>query len=188
MVGLEYFDPPAEGSKERPKFDAWYNEQKEKTYVFKEAMYYYCRLDVDILRQGCIVFARLIKDITNVFPFYDKTCHTIAGLALKVYRTNFLNEDTIGQIPAQGYGGNVNQSTVALYWLRELENNLDGATLHGKLSPNGESNIMGHYVDGYCPETNTIYQFHGCFFHGCKTCYDRDKINMVLSESFYTLH
>jgi hypothetical protein len=41
-----------------------------------------------------------------------------AGLALKIYRTNFLNEETIGQIPARGYGGNVNQSTIALYWLR----------------------------------------------------------------------
>ncbi|CAB3977399.1 DNA polymerase [Paramuricea clavata] len=161
MVGLEYFDPPAEGFKERAKFDVWYNEQKKKTYIFKEAMYYYCRLDVDILRQGCIVFARLIKDITNVFPFYDKTCHTIAGLALKVYRTNFLNEATIGQIPAQGYGGNVNQSTIALYWLREIENNLDG-TLHSKQSPNGERNIMGRYVDG-------------------------DSINTVLNESFYIL-
>jgi len=23
-------------------------------------------------------------------------------------------------------------------------------------------------VDGYCKETTTIYQFHGCYFHGCK--------------------
>jgi hypothetical protein len=189
MVGLEYFDPPSEGSEERLKFDIWYNSQKEKTYVFKDAMYYYCRLDVDILRQGYIIFARLIKNITNVFPFYDKTCHTIAGLALKVYRTNFLRDETIGQIPAQGYGGNINQSTIALYWLRNIESDLEmnGNTLHSKLSPDGEYKIMGHYVDGYCPETNTIYQFHGCFFHGCETCYDGEMPNVVVNESFYTL-
>ncbi|CAB4001892.1 Hypothetical predicted protein [Paramuricea clavata] len=75
MIGLEYFDPPPEGSK-CEKFDLWYDAQKRKTYVFKEAIYYYCPLDVDILRQGCIIFARLIKNITGVFPFYDKTCHT----------------------------------------------------------------------------------------------------------------
>jgi len=23
-------------------------------------------------------------------------------------------------------------------------------------------------VDGYCPETRNIYEFLGCFFHGCK--------------------
>jgi hypothetical protein len=100
MVGLECFDPPSEGTEEREKIDIWYNAQKEKIYNFKEAIYYYCRLDVDILRQGCVIFSRLIKNVTNVFPFYDKTCHTIAGLALKIYRTNFLNEETIGQIPA----------------------------------------------------------------------------------------
>ena len=189
MVGLEYFDPPQEGSEERLKFDVWYAAQREKPYVFREAIYYYCRLDVDILRQGCIVFARLIKNITNVFPFYDKTCHTIAGLALKVYRTNFLNESTIGQIPPQGYGGNINQSTIALLWLRDIEKELSflGNTLCSKLSPSGEYNIMGNYVDGYCSETNTIYQFHGCFFHGCQNCYDGELMNYVLNETFYTL-
>jgi hypothetical protein len=85
MVGLEYFDPPAEGTKERKNFDDWYAVQKDKNYVFKDAIYYYCRLDVDILRQGCIIFARLIKNITGVFPFYDKTCRTIAGLALTLF-------------------------------------------------------------------------------------------------------
>jgi hypothetical protein len=24
-------------------------------------------------------------------------------------------------------------------------------------------------VDGYCAETNTVYKFFGCYFHGC-TC------------------
>jgi hypothetical protein len=100
MIGLEYFDPPLEGSKQRKTFDEWYAKQLNKTYVFCDAIYYYCRLDVDILRQGCIIFERLIHDVTGVLPFYDKTCHTIAGLALKIYRSNFLDKNTIGQIPA----------------------------------------------------------------------------------------
>ena len=28
-------------------------------------------------------------------------------------------------------------------------------------------------MDGYHPETKTIFQFHGCFWHGCKQCYER---------------
>ena len=172
MIGLEYFDPPAKGTGQRRKFDTWYAEQLVKPYNFKKAIYYYCRLDVDILRQGCIVFARLIKEITSVFPFYDKTCHTIAGLALKIYRCNFLVKDTIGQIPAQGYGGNINQTE---------------HVLHSALSPQGEMRILGHPVDGYCEETRTIYQFHGCFYHGCRACYESDEYNTVLNETFYTL-
>ncbi len=32
-------------------------------------------------------------------------------------------------------------------------------------------------VDGYCNETNTVYQFHGCFWHGCEKCFKPDVIN-----------
>ena len=37
----------------------------------------------------------------------------------------------------------------------------------------GEFTVPGtnFKVDGYCAETNTIYEFHGCFYHGCPTCY-----------------
>ena len=31
-------------------------------------------------------------------------------------------------------------------------------------------------ADGYCEDTNTIYEFQGCYFHGCPSCYpDREK-------------
>ena len=69
MVGLEYFDLANESIDERKKFVLWYAEQEKKTYVFRKAIYYYCRLDVDILRQGCVKFARLIADITGIYPF-----------------------------------------------------------------------------------------------------------------------
>lgn len=26
-------------------------------------------------------------------------------------------------------------------------------------------------ADGYCEDNNTIYEFNGCFYHGCPTCY-----------------
>ena len=31
--------------------------------------------------------------------------------------------------------------------------------------------ICGAFVDGYCEKTLTIYQYHGCYFHGCKNCF-----------------
>ena len=30
---------------------------------------------------------------------------------------------------------------------------------------------LGFFVDGYCQATNTVYEFHGCFWHGCPRCY-----------------
>src|SRR5882724_9087891 len=32
-------------------------------------------------------------------------------------------------------------------------------------------------VDGYDKETKTVYQFHGCFWHGCKRCFRPDIMN-----------
>jgi hypothetical protein len=185
MVGLEYFDLVDQSVSERNIFDQWYTEQQKKLYVFREAIYYYCGMDVDILRQCCVKFAQLIVDITGIFPFYDQTCHTIAGLALKIYRANFLTEETIGQIPATGYGGNVNQSVIALCWLSQLRD--EGLSLRSKLSPEGEEKILNRFVDGYCAETNTIYQFHGCFFHGCRNCFDGEDFNKVTGDRYYFL-
>ena len=110
-------------------------------------------------------------------------------LALKIYRSNFLMKETIGQVPAGGYGTDVNQSAIALCWLREIESELreNDMELISKLSFGGEKQIMGHFIDGFCVETNTIYQFHGCFYHGCKKCYAVDAYNTVLHEKLYNL-
>ena len=28
------------------------------------------------------------------------------------------------------------------------------------------------FVAGYCRETSTLYQCHGCFYHSCPYCYE----------------
>ena len=33
------------------------------------------------------------------------------------------------------------------------------------------------FVDGYCRETNTVYECYGCYWHGCPRCYDRTKVH-----------
>ena len=65
-------------------------------------MYYYCSSGVDILRKGCITFSLLMSESGNVHPSYDTSCITIASLALKTYRVNFLRKKCIGIIPASG--------------------------------------------------------------------------------------
>jgi cytochrome c-type biogenesis protein CcmE len=60
--------------------------------------------------------------------------------------------------------------------------------LTNKFSASGEEKILGHFVDGFCGETNTIYQFHGCFYHGCMKCYESDDYNTVVNETFYNLN
>ena len=43
------------------------------------------------------------------------------------------------------------------------------------------------FVDGYCKTTNTVYEFQGCFWHGCPKCYTADRINPVLQRDMIEL-
>jgi hypothetical protein len=41
-----------------------------------------------------------------------------------------------------------------------------------------ENYRIGKYnVDGYDSETKTVYEFYGCFSHGCPRCYTKDAFN-----------
>lgn len=43
-------------------------------------------------------------------------------------------------------------------------------------------------ADGYCKDTNTIYEFHGDFWHGNPKIYDQNKINPRTQTTFGTLY
>jgi hypothetical protein len=52
----------------------------------------------------------------------------------------------------------------------------------------GEVDICGATVDGFKYETNTVYQYHGFFWHGCPKCYNVDTINNVSHETMGDLY
>lgn len=43
-------------------------------------------------------------------------------------------------------------------------------------------------ADGYCKETNTIYEFHGDFWHGNPKIYNKNKVNNVNGKTFGELY
>ena len=69
-------------------------------------------------------------------------------------------------------------SKPSIDWLNSLPNAED--IQHG--DNYGEYRIpkTRYHADGYDHKTNTIYEFHGCYWHGCKKCYpDRDSCKVV---------
>ena len=140
MIDKKFFDVDNMDEKTKNGFEKWYLEKTIEKYNFREEMYYYCSSDVDILRKGCVKFSQLFAKSANITPFYDSSCITIASLALKIFRFNFLREKCVGIIPAGGYRGRVNQSLNALIWLDEVNTKVDGA-LEYKCSRNGGENI-----------------------------------------------
>ncbi|CAF3781358.1 unnamed protein product [Rotaria socialis] len=57
-------------------------------------------------------------------------------------------------------------------WLQTIENQLQRNLEHNK-------KIERYDVDGCDKLTNTVYEFNGCFFHGCQKCYDSEEINLM---------
>ena len=71
---------------------------------------------------------------------------------------------------AQPYG------QMAIQWLTR-ESERTGLSIRHQA--NGREKRIGKLpVDGWCAETRTAYQFHGCFWHGCPKCHtDPEETN-----------
>ncbi|XP_056000351.1 uncharacterized protein LOC130048117 [Ostrea edulis] len=74
-------------------------------------------------------------------------------------------QDTIAIIPNMGYQPSRRYSAKACRWLTSLDPNIR----HAKNG--GEITIGPYTVDGYEEESRTVYEFYGCYWHGCPTCY-----------------
>ena len=74
-------------------------------------------------------------------------------------------------------------SFIAIKWL-EWEAKQRGIHIHyARCGHGGERHILGARVDGYHPETKTVFQFHGCFWHGCLQCYPDERKGLVQQKT-----
>ena len=86
------------------------------------------------------------------------------------------------------YGGNKKFSYAACQWI-EKQSELIGRHIHHALCGHGGEYYVHLYagkeknshareisVDGYEPESNTIFQYHGCKWHGCPCRKERNSL------------
>ena len=168
----EYYAPEEMRAKTKAAFEEWYESEsaKQEVFVFKQQLLDYCKIDVEILKKGCMAFRRGFMEATfGVDPF--EKC-TIASACMTAYRQSFMTPQTIARIPANGYPWSPNHSVAAMSWLTFLE--FEGKNIQHAWNL-GEFRIpeCGLYADGYDEATRTVYSFAGCFFHGCLECYGR---------------
>lgn len=78
---------------------------------------------------------------------------------MAVFRSLHIEPDTIAMVPVSGYTTNVNYSPDSIRWL-DFVAMQDGVNIEHALNNTGERKVGSTYVDGFCEETNTIYQFH----------------------------
>ena len=118
---------------------------------------------------------------SGIDPF--ESCITIASACNLVFRNNFLESESIGIIPPHGYRPQQNRSRKAIQWIRcisQRENINIQHALNG-----GEKQIRSYFVDGYTELQNgvrTVYEFHGCLWHGCPKCFLARMPQMFFKE------
>lgn len=72
-----------------------------------------------------------------------------------------------------------NKSWICDKWLSSLNN-----TIYKEYPiPN-----LSYVADAYDKDTNTIFEFYGCFWHGCPKCYDPNKINTKINKTMEKLY
>ena len=82
---------------------------------------------------------------------------------------------TIAIVPE--YTKTDNFSKMSIIWLNYMSN---GCNIKHALNGSEKKLTIGnktYKVDGFCEETNTVYEFYGCFWHGCPKCYRPNIIN-----------
>ena len=165
---VHYYHPNGMKPKVREEFLTWHKEKVESNYVFnfKEEIEKYCRSDVDILRNCCMKFREMLREITGIDPF--EKCITIASVCHEVYRTNYLEKDTIA-VFNNNRQLKTKQSNIAVKWLSWLAEKDEIDIEH--VRNGGEKRIGKYSLDGYCEERNTVYEFQGCYWHGKDVTY-----------------
>ena len=177
-----YYLPNTMKPEARQEFLQWHAEQVENNYVFdfQKEMESYCRSDVDILRKCCLDFRDILEETTGVDPF--EKCLTIASVCHMVYSTNYLVENTIA-VFSDEQRLKTKTSNKAVKWLSWLAETEEIDIEHARNG--GEKRIGGYSVDGFCEERNTVYEFHGCFWHG--KYYGASLRGFFLSNFYFSL-
>lgn len=176
LPSAHYYDPDGMHASKRKDFEKWHEEHKNDVFVYQDELLKYCISDVDILQRACASFRQIFHDQCKVDPFKESI--TIASACNLVFRKNFLKSNKIALIPPNAYGVNDNQSAIALTWIHFQSLNNGQHIFHA--ANGGEKTLYGYKVDGLHVESKTVYEFMGCFYHGCPKCYsDRDLVNPV---------
>ena len=184
IPALEFFDPEGMSEKKKKELEEWHADQVRRNvkYDFAREMEEYCKSDVALLQAGCEAFTQEFQSHAGFNPFIS--CVTIASACHLFWRKQCLKAETIAVEPLKGWrGANVNHSIKALQWLYYKEHCIPKQGVCPDrikhVRNGGEQRVTtatnSYFVDGYDAHTKTIYEFNGCFWHGCPECYPTNR-------------
>ena len=169
----KYYGFNSMGVEDRAAFLDWHQLNVDSNYLFdfQSELRSYCRSDVDILRRSMIQFRELFLKVVNIDPLQYVT---IASVCMAIMRSKYLKTKEVAVV--KDTTNHETASKISIKWLNYKA--VTGEIFIQHALNGGEYNIseVGK-VDGYSASTNTVYEFQGCFWHGCPKCYSGDTIN-----------
>ena len=176
-----FYDPEGMSAKKREDFVRWHAAKVDSGYTFnlKNDMASYCESDVKLLKAGCAKFVQEFREASDFDPM--EKCLTIASACNRYWRKVRLIPKSVAVQPFNGWkGAESRQSVIARQWLdyknhRLREQNASASDVIRHTFNGGEVQINGMLVDGVDVQRRVAYEFNGCFFHGCLTCFPHQR-------------
>ena len=152
-----------------------YNSSKSKFSLFNQFnsdLYYTFRQN--IVGGPSIIFTRYHeKGETNIKGLDNNKCESVVG-----YDCNGLYSYAIRQDMPTGvyvrrrfensFRPEVSEKYIDSYvWMDYLMETGSSTKILHKLNNSREIRFGNYLVDGYCIDSKTVYEFNGCYFHGC---------------------
>lgn len=170
----------------------------KKAWKFQEQLEKYCWLDVDVLAEAVKHFQEAhlhfgdegIESLSipwipsNVDPFEFDTQSQIAMYMFLRGHQNNPQKLAISQ-PKFKHGW----SQKSLLWLNHMQH---GNEHHIQHIGNSEKEYFDpwtmSFVDGYASSSNTVYEFLGCYYHGCPHCFDPNRLHPQKHIPYHELY
>ena len=172
---LKYYETECMKTKKKEAVEKWHGEEvlKGESWKLKKELLEYCQSDVKLLREGCLTFANDFEKECGFNPLKENI--TIASACHNFWRNNQMIPYSIAIEPPHGWSGvKPAHSKIGFQWLHVQDQKLGGNRIK-HAGNGGEQTLMIESwgkvrVDGYDPIKKSVYEFHGCEFHGCKRC------------------
>lgn len=155
---------------DQTKLEQWYDSvDKTQPYPFWETMERYITDDVTVLKQAVMKFRQEFINLIGTDPLTRNI--TLAGAVTEGLRVTQIapsNTSLSSGIPIfpyhsyDSYGKVSIKSRIWLLWLKKI---------YPKLEFEVSDSRNGLKYDGYDPETQTVFEFYGCLWHGCTSCF-----------------
>jgi len=215
---LSFFQMPLSAFP-KTEFEQWHDNQRSRNVVFNfaEELIAYCLSDVKLLKEGCLQFKELFEEKSGFNPFDKITLASACNQGLRQNRMipnsiaseplhgweNSINQSTAAKEWLHWQDHQLRQTALDEMTPEDME-------VHDLMAlayPDYPHPSYRHYiqhagnagefkipetrftVDGYAADTNTIYEFHGCFWHGCEKCFPvrHEKHARLLDRTMYDM-